>query len=119
MARTITALYLDDHNSMKVATLDQPLEKLISDSIQNTKQGIIAVLPPELAQKIINEIAEATNELAVAGNLPVVLTSPNVRLASRRLIAHVLPKVAVISFNELIPNIEIESIKTVRMPDEN
>jgi flagellar biosynthesis protein FlhA len=119
MARTITALYLNDENEMKVAILDQSLERLISDAIQNTKQGIIAVLPPEVAQRMINEVAEATNEMSIAGYSPVLLTSPNIRLAFRRLIAPSLPKVAVISFNELIPNIEIESIKTVRMPDEN
>jgi flagellar biosynthesis protein FlhA len=119
MARTITALYLNDENDMKVAILDQSLERLVSDAIQNTKQGIIAVLPPEVAQKMINEVAEATNEMSIAGFSPVILTSPNIRLAFRRLIAPSLPKVAVISFNELIPNIEIESIKTVRMPDEN
>jgi flagellar biosynthesis protein FlhA len=119
MSRTITALYLNDENEMKVAILDQSLERLISDAIQNTKQGIIAVLPPEVAQKMINEVAEATNEMSIAGYSPVLLTSPNIRLAFRRLIAPSLPKVAVISFNELIPNIEIESIKTVRMPDEN
>jgi flagellar biosynthesis protein FlhA len=55
--------------------------------------------------------------MSIAGYTPVILTSPNIRLAFKRIITAALPKVAVISFNELIPNIEIESIKTVRMPD--
>jgi len=119
MARTITALYLGDDNILRVAILDQPLERLISDSIQNTKQGILCVLPPEIVERIAHEISEAMTEMSIAGYQPVILTSPNIRLAFRRMIASMLPKVAVISFNEIIPNIEIESIKTVRMPNEN
>ena len=119
LSRTITSLYLGDNNELKVATLDQTLEKLLADSMQNTRQGIIAVLPPEVSQKIINETSEATTEMSCAGFVPVVLTSPNIRLGYKRLIAAALPRVAVISFNELVPNIEVESIKTVRMPNEN
>jgi flagellar biosynthesis protein FlhA len=124
LSRTITALYLGEDNEMKVVTLDQTLEKLLADSTQNTRQGIIVVLPPEVSQKIIDETADATNEMSCAGFVPVVLTSPNIRLGYKRLIAAALPRVAVISFNELIPNIEVESIKTVSvrpgsMPNEN
>lgn len=63
--------------------------------------------------------AEATNEMSCAGFAPVVLTGPNIRLGFKRLIAAALPPVAFISFNELIPNIEAEVIKTVRIANEN
>jgi flagellar biosynthesis protein FlhA len=117
LARTISTLYLDEEGGMKVSILDPELEKLVADSIQSTRQGIIAVVPPELAQKIIRDVSDATREMSIAGYMPVILTSPNIRLAFKRIIAAALPNVAVISFNELISNIEIESIKTVRMPD--
>ncbi len=110
---------LNEDNEIKVAILDQGLERLVSDSIQNTKQGIIAVLPPEVAQKRSRRSGRGHQRDVYRGFSPVLLTSPNIRLAFRRMIAPSLPKVAVISFNELIPNVEIESIKTVRMPDEN
>ncbi len=119
LARSISSLYINDDGKMKVATLDGEIEKLISESIQNTKQGILAVLPPEIAQRIIGEISETTEEMSIAGYTPLLLAGPNVRLALRRLISAALPKVAVISFNELIPNIEVESIKTVRLSNGN
>lgn len=115
LARTITTMCRDDDGGMKLATLDTNLEKLIADSIQSSKQGILAVLPPEIAQNIINEVSEITQEMAIAGYSQVILTSPNIRLAFRRLISAALPKVIVISFNELMPDVEIESIKTVRL----
>ncbi|UCE67789.1 MAG: flagellar biosynthesis protein FlhA [Candidatus Zixiibacteriota bacterium] len=114
LARTISNMFLDNDGGIKVVTLDAELEKIISDSIQNSKQGILAILPPEVAQGIINEVAEAMNEMAIGGYAQVILTSPNIRLAFRRLIAAALPKIAVVSFNELMPDIEVESIKTVR-----
>ena len=117
LARTISALYLDETGGMKVSVLDPTIEKLIGDSIQSTKQGIIAALPPELAQKIIEEVSMVVQEMSIAGYMPLILTSPNIRLAFKRVITAALPKTAVISFNELVPNIEIESINTVRMPD--
>jgi flagellar biosynthesis protein FlhA len=119
LARTITSMNMNDDESIKVITFDHQLEKLIADSVQNTKQGILAIIPPDVAQKIVNNISDATNESMAAGYSPVILTSPNIRLAIRRLIAPSLPRVTVISFNEIIPNLEIESILTVRMPDEN
>jgi len=119
LARTISSMYLDDEGGMKVAVLDQSLEKLVAESMQSTKQGIIAALPPEISQKIIEEVSEVSQDMSIAGYAPVILTSPNVRLAFKRIIFAALPKTAVISFNELIPNIEIESIKTVRLSDVN
>jgi flagellar biosynthesis protein FlhA len=117
LARTITDMYLDEEGGIKVVTLDAELEKAISDSIQNSKHGILAILPPEVAQGIIKEVAEVVTEMAIAGHAQVILTSPNIRLAFRRLIMAALPKTAVISFNELMPDIEVESIKTVRFSD--
>ena len=98
-------------------TLDAPLEKAIAESIQNSKQGIISILPPEVAQGIINVVSEAVNEMIMAGHNQVILTSPNIRLAFRRLISAALPKVAVISFNEIMPDVEVEGMKTVRYAD--
>jgi flagellar biosynthesis protein FlhA len=119
LSRTITDLYLNPVGGMTVMTLSPELEKDVASSIQSTKHGLILVLPPDIAKKVHEAVLPAVEEMQVQGFTPVLLVSPNIRLAFKRFIKPVAPNLAVISYNELLPDIEVESIKTVRLADGN
>jgi len=53
------------------------------------------------------------------GYHPVIVCSPSIRAYFKKLIEGQFPDVAVISFGELPPEIQIESIGKVRMGNEN
>jgi flagellar biosynthesis protein FlhA len=119
LSRTITDLYLNPVGGMTVMTLSPELEKDVASSIQSTKHGLILVLPPDIAKKVHEAVLPAVEEMQVQGFTPVLLVSPNIRLAFKRFIKPVAPNLTVISYNELLPDIEVESIKTVRLADGN
>jgi flagellar biosynthesis protein FlhA len=52
-----------------------------------------------------------------AGLTPVCICSPNVRLALRRLVEASLSALMVVSYNEILPNVEVVSTGMVRLQD--
>jgi flagellar biosynthesis protein FlhA len=119
LSRTITEMYLNSVGGMTVMTLDPDLEQKVASAIQSTKHGLVLALPPDLAQKIQETMKRPVEEMQVQGYTPILLVSPNIRLVFKRFIRHVTPNLVVVSYNELLPEIEVESIKTVRLSDDN
>jgi flagellar biosynthesis protein FlhA len=115
LGRTITQMYLNSVGGLTVMTLDPDLENKISNGVQSTKHGLVLILPPDLAQQIHSAIKKAVEEMQAQGYSPILLVSPNVRLVFRRFIKHIAPSLSVISYNEILPEIEVESIKIVRL----
>ena len=54
-----------------------------------------------------------------SGLTPVCLCSPNIRLAFKRLIETAQSALAVVSYNEIMPHIELVSTGIVRLQDDN
>jgi len=119
LSRTITGQYLNSVGGMTVMTLDTAIEQTIAQAIQTTKHGLILNLQPEVAGRIHNALKQAVEEMQVRGYVPVLLVAPTIRLVLKRFSRQVDPNLAVISYNEILPEIEIDSIKTVRFKDDN
>jgi flagellar biosynthesis protein FlhA len=119
LGRTITQMFLNSVGGLTVMTLDPELENKIGGGVQSTKHGLLLVLPPDLAQQIYDASKRATEEMQAQGYTPLLLVSPNIRLVFRRFIKHVAPALTVISYNELLPEIEVESIKIVRLENDH
>ena len=50
---------------------------------------------------------------------PIVLTSPNVRLAFRKLTESTFPNLIALSYNEIVPGVEVFSVGLIALEDEN
>ncbi|MHB8945880.1 MAG: flagellar biosynthesis protein FlhA [Bacillota bacterium] len=111
--RTITRQYGLDKGSNNVVTLDPELEQTILRSVQRTDQGSYLALDPEVSQRVYGSLREQAERLTALGRQPIVLCSPIVRLYFRRLIEKALPKLVVLSYNELDSGVEVESVGTV------
>ena len=57
--------------------------------------------------------------MSTGGHHPICLTSPNVRLAFRRLMETSLPQLIVVSFNEIHRDVEVISTGMVEMEYDN
>ncbi|MEW6275040.1 MAG: flagellar biosynthesis protein FlhA [Bacillota bacterium] len=113
LARTISRLYLSPQNKLEVITIHPKLEQLLIDSIQQTQLGAYPVLEPGLARQILEKIKVAAEKMIQRTGKAVVLCSPRARLPLRRLTERYLPGVAILSLNEIMPNIEVEVVGTV------
>jgi len=119
LKRQITEMYKDKEGHINVFTIDPVLEQTLSDSIQNTKQGLMLAVEPTMAEALLEKIGERVTEIETAGHTPLCLCSPNIRLVLRRLVEAKYPNLAVVSYNEIHPEVEVVSIGMVRLQDDN
>ncbi|HOM02073.1 MAG TPA: flagellar biosynthesis protein FlhA [Acetivibrio sp.] len=112
LGRAISKKFIKDKKST-VITLDPKLEQIIMDSVQKTEQGSYLTLEPSVINKILSNLSKQVQKLLQLGQQPIVLASPFVRLYFRRLSEQAIPGLVVLSYNELDPGVEIQSIGTV------
>lgn len=99
-------------------SLDPAMEDQISGFIERSAEGTSMTMPPAVANRITAAIIEELQQLINAGHHPVVLASPQVRGAVRRLIEPHLPTAAVLGYNEVSKGVEVESLGLVQLPTE-
>lgn len=109
MARSLCHQFGLDRGRAKVLTLSADLEQRLADAVQRTETGTYLALDPQTIQRIHSSLAEQTQRLAAMGETPIVLCSPSVRLFFRRLVERVAPRLIVMSYAELTPQVEVES----------
>ena len=119
LARTITRMYQTPEKILPVISLDPPLDQKISEAIQQTPQGTFLALDPPRVQRLLNRIAQAMETVSKKGVQAVLLCSPAVRPHLRKLIERFMPSLAVLSSNEVVPQVKIQSMETVRLFDED
>jgi len=114
MQRYITKKYIQG-DELDAIVLSPELENLIMSNIQKTEQGSFINLSPEDIQRIINNLSNFLEKLLSAMQQPIIICSPVVRIYFRRLIENIFPDIVVLSYNEVLPNIQIKSVGMVEI----
>ncbi len=109
----ITKQYAPEVGSLKVVTVSGGVEKKIAENIQQTEHGSFLSLDPESQQSIVQTMHEQLEKLTIQEDTAIVLCTPAVRMHVKQLIERYLPHVVVLSYNELEPTIQIESVGVV------
>ncbi|NLD51070.1 MAG: flagellar biosynthesis protein FlhA [Clostridiaceae bacterium] len=112
LGRAISKRFIKGKKST-VITLDPKLEQVIMDSVQRTEQGAYLTLEPRTINTIIGSLSSQIQKLVQLGHQPIVLSSPIVRLYFRRLAEQSIPGLVVLSYNELDPGLEVQSVGVV------
>jgi flagellar biosynthesis protein FlhA len=113
VARVICNALAESDGKLHVVTMDPRLEESIDRAVQRTESGSYLTLPPADIRRIVEAVTREVEKLAAAGHVGVVLTSPQVRAHVRRMTEADLPSLAVISYNELVPEVQVESLGMV------
>jgi flagellar biosynthesis protein FlhA len=121
LSDTIAKMYMDENGVIHAITLDPKIEQLITNTLQKQKQvnNNTLGLSPAIIQQIYQSVAENQENANALGYYPVIVCSPTIRAYFRKLIEATFPNVSVISFGELPPDVQIESIGKVRIGHEN
>jgi len=112
LARTICTIYRDE-NRLHVITLDPALEDRIAAGIEHTERGLFIRMSPPAIEKTCEQIASEAAKLTRASRQPIVLVSPQIRPGLKQLTASHLPKLVVLSYNEVTRDTPIESVGIV------
>ncbi|WP_100010942.1 flagellar biosynthesis protein FlhA [Lentibacillus sediminis] len=111
----ITKQYAKDGQSLNVITVSPKAEKMIAENIQQTEHGNYLALDPEAQQAIIKTIHDEVEKLTLQEESAVVLCSPAIRMYVKQLLDRFLPQVVVLSYNELEPTVQVQSVGVVNV----
>ncbi|QMV40154.1 flagellar biosynthesis protein FlhA [Cohnella cholangitidis] len=113
LSRQITQQYATSSEPLKVITVSPAVEKKIADAVQQSDQGSYLAMDPASSQVIYQRLTEQVNRLVQSGQQPIILTSPTIRMYLRQLLERSLQDIPVISYSELEPSIEVQSVGVV------
>jgi flagellar biosynthesis protein FlhA len=113
LARTICLQHAGGDGRMVVITLDPKLEDFIRAAVERTDRGTSLGLTPAMISRIGERMSREIGKLAAAGRSPVVLCSPTVRAAVKKVVDAVQPGVAVLSYNEILKEVKVEAVGMV------
>ncbi|MBK5240418.1 flagellar biosynthesis protein FlhA [Clostridium sp.] len=109
LGRSICNGLVDENGSITIITLSPEVENAISNNIQKSIQGSFPAVDPDTTGKILNSIKNNISTIYFHNNQPVILVSPKIRPAFRRLIEMVFPSITVLSLNEIPNEVEIKT----------
>lgn len=115
LSRQITQQFSPGGDTLRVITVGPQLEKRIAESVQQTDQGSYIALDPVSTQQIYQKLNEHVSKQIQSGQQPIVLASPTIRMYLRQIIERTMQEVPVLSYSELEPNIEIQSVGVVNL----
>ncbi|WP_047981256.1 flagellar biosynthesis protein FlhA [Ornithinibacillus contaminans] len=115
LSSQITKQYANADNSLKVVTVSGKVEKMIAESVQQTEHGNYLALEPDSQQAIVKSINEEVEKLTLQEENTVILCSPAIRMYLKQLLDRFLPQVVVLSYNELEPTVQVQSVGVVNV----
>jgi len=115
LKRYISYKYSQGQSVLAVYLLDPEIEDLIRGAIKQTSAGSYLALDPDSVQMIIHSFKQVVTPTPVGGQPPVLLTSIDVRRFTRKLIESEYPDMAVLSYQEIVPEIKIQPMGRVSL----
>ena len=116
LSRHISAEYAEN-GLLSVITVDPRLEALLAEAVRRGEDAY-ALLDPNTVARVYTSL---TRQIAVAQNSglqPIVLCSPSVRVALKRLTERAAPQLVVLSYSEIPPGLRVESIGQISTTDD-
>ena len=110
LKRAISSKFFPANETSSVVTLDPQLEQKIMNSVKQTESGTYLNLDPDVTKEIMKSVEAETKKLENLGRMPIVITSPIVRIYFKRLIEDYYKDVIVVSYNEVESNVELQSV---------
>lgn len=117
LKRAISNKFFSGEETTSVVTLDPKIEQDIMASVKQTEQGAYLTLDPDKTRKILSATEVEIKKLEDAGQTPIIITSPIVRMYYKKLTNDYFKDLIVISYNEIESNVELQSVGMVTIDD--
>jgi flagellar biosynthesis protein FlhA len=109
LARTISTRYRDEHGRLHVVAMDAAMEDRIAAGVEHNDRGLFIRMSPSAVDLTCEKIQEGVKKLIVAGFPPLILVSPRIRPGLRQITSAAIPRLQVLSYNEITQDTRIES----------
>lgn len=115
LSAQICEVYKNDESIIPVITLDPNLEAKLEGAVQETENGFRFNLSPGDVGRILDKVGEIVEKVKSTGDIPLTICSPTVRSALKRLCENNYRDLVVLSYNEIVPGIEIRSLGMISL----
>jgi flagellar biosynthesis protein FlhA len=109
LARTISTRCRDEQGRLHVLALDPSMEDRIAAGLEHNERGLFVRMSPSAVDLTCERIQEGVKKLITAGHAPVILVSPRIRPGLRQITNASIPRLRVLSYNEITQDTKIES----------
>jgi type III secretion protein V len=113
LKRQISHKYSAGHNMLPAYLLAPRVEETVRAAIRQTSAGSYLALDPAVSKKLVENIKSTVGKLPITGNKPVLLASMDIRRYLRKLIEQELYELQVISYQELVPEVNIQPLARI------
>ena len=115
LRRQLTHQLTRGTNQLIVFLLHPELETAIRDAMRYTATACYVDLDPARLRRIIGSIREPLDALPGGVQTPQILTPMEIRSTVRRLVATSMPRLHVVSYQELKPDTDIQPIGRISL----
>ncbi|MDB6053121.1 MAG: flagellar biosynthesis protein FlhA [Verrucomicrobiales bacterium] len=105
--------YQSENGSLKAITLDPRLEQQIAQGIRQTATEVTLVMEPRLARHVVETLSTRIQHMLSAGQAPLILCSPQIRLPFRRFFETTFADLTVLSYSEVPARMEIQNSSVI------
>jgi flagellar biosynthesis protein FlhA len=102
--------YVNNEGTMNVLSLDPEMERTLQRAIGRDALGMQIHLDPQVGHAILQSLGKEIGLMQEKGLQPIVLTTPDVRSALRRLTLRTFPRLVVLSWNEIATQVSVNSV---------
>lgn len=114
LSRNICKQNLADTGDLYVITLSPEVENTIAKGA--SPDGTSVTLDPSFTRAMFDKMnIELEKAITATGNQPVILCSSPIRLLFRKLVERTYPQIAIMSYNEISPNVKVKSVGLVKI----
>ncbi len=113
IARQISNSLQGFDGKLRVLTLNPELEENLRGALQETDLGNYLALNPDLNNSFIYAVNEENRKCIGMGYPAILLVAPELRKPIRRILERDLRGVTVLSYNEIVADIELEAVGMV------
>lgn len=113
LARQLCYAYRGDDGALPIVTLSAEWENAFADALVGAGDEKQLALAPSRLQDFIRNIRETFERAALAGDTPVLLTSPTIRPYVRSIIERFRGQTPVMSQNEIHPRARLKTVGAI------
>ena len=110
----ITAAYAKD-GTLPIISLDARFERQLADAVRPGDGGTVLAIEPDVVEALVREVGAIARQAEEHNRDAVLVCASRLRPSLRRLLAPALPRLGVLSVNELGPQVKLDRIGVVNV----
>jgi flagellar biosynthesis protein FlhA len=109
----LTKPFQTENGALRAITMDPKLEHQLAQGVRQSLSEIALVIEPKLARHVVEMLSKFVQQMLSAGQQPVVLCAPQLRLAFRRFFENSFGDLAVLSYAEIPARVQIQNAAVI------